>query len=143
MASMPDRRLLRKMMSRGVPRVEAALLPNRGGFRPPTTRAALRITPDSAERSKLRVREIFEEVDERMREGRRYLVGHRFTAADLTFAALASPMLLPAGCGAAHPVLDKVPPAKREEVRGLRDNEAGRFVLRLYSEERVRAPRGA
>lgn len=34
-------------------------------------------------------------------------------------------------------------PAMREEVRGLRDTEAGRFVLRLYSEERVRAPRGA
>ena len=87
------------------------------------------------------MREIFEDVDER--EGRRYLVGDRFRAADLTFAALASPMLLPAGCGAAYPVLHEVPPAMREEVRGLRDPEAGRFVLRLYSEERVRAPRGA
>jgi glutathione S-transferase len=58
-------------------------------------------------------------------------------------AALASPMLLPAGCGPDSPVLDEVPPAMREEVRGLGDTEAGRFLLRLYSEERVRAPRGA
>ena len=59
----------------------------------PLIRTAFRITPDSAERSRQRVHEVFREVDKYLRDGRRFLVGDRFTAADLTFAALASPVL--------------------------------------------------
>ena len=83
-----------------------------------------------------RVRGIFREVDERLCDGRRFLVGERFTAADLTFAALAAPVLFPAGCRAAYPALDAVPAAMREEALRLRDTDAGRFALRLFSQER-------
>ena len=38
------------------------------------------------------LREVFQQVDERLADGRQFLVGDRFTAADLTFAALASPV---------------------------------------------------
>jgi glutathione S-transferase len=137
---LPDRRLLRRMMSRGVPWLEASLLPMMMPIVVPAVRSAFRITPESAERSRQRVREVFQEVDERLSGGRRFLVGERFTAADLTFAALASPVLLPALCGAAYPDVDEVPPTMREEVLRLRDTDAGRFALRLYSQERVRPP---
>jgi glutathione S-transferase len=135
---LPHRRLLREIMSRGVPRVEARLLPVMMPIVIPLIRAALRITPESAQRSKLRVQEVFAEVEARLGDGRRYLVGDRFSAADLTFAALASPSLLPVQCGASYPPIDNVPPGMREEVRRLRDTEAGRFALRLYSQERGR-----
>jgi len=136
---LPDRGLLRKMMSRGVPRAEASLLPMIMPIVIPAVRAGLRITSDSAQRSMQRVCGIFREVDERLADGRGFLVGGRFTAADLTFASLASPVLLPAGCRAAYPELDEVPATMREEVLRLRDTEAGRFVLRLFSQERVRS----
>jgi glutathione S-transferase len=135
-----DRRALRKMMSRGVPWLEAALLPLLMPAIVPTVRAAFRITPDSAERSRLRVWELFKEVDERLRDGRPFLVGGRFTAADLTFAALASPVVLPAQCGASYPPLDEVHGAMREEVLRLRDTDAGQFALRLYGQHRAPAP---
>jgi len=137
---LPQRRALRRMMSRGVPRWEALLLPLLMPVVVPLVRAAFRITPDSAERSRQRVREVFDEVDARLADGRRFLLGERFTAADLTFAALASPALLPEACGASYPPLADVPPAMRDEVLHLRDSAAGRFALRLYAQERRRAP---
>jgi len=103
-------------------------------------RSSFRITPESAQRSLERVRDVFREVDERLADGRRYLVGERFTAADLTFAALAAPALFPAGCRAAYPALDEAPAAMREEVLRLRNSDAGRFALRAYLEERGGTP---
>src|SRR5207237_3447735 len=97
---LPDRGLLRKMMSRGVPRTEASLLPVIMPIVIAAIRSGLRITPDSAQRSLQRVHGIFQEVDKRLDDGRHFLVGERFTAADLTFASLAAPVLLPAGCRA-------------------------------------------
>ena len=134
-----DRALLRRIMSRGVSRVEAMLLPVIMPIVVPTVRTALRITPQSAQRSIEHVRAIFGEVDERLRDGREFLVGGRFTAADLTFAALAAPVLFPAGGGASYPALDDVPDAMRQEALQLRDSAAGRFALRLFAQERGRA----
>jgi glutathione S-transferase len=54
----------------------------------------------------------------------------------LTFAALAAPVLFPAECRAVHPALDDVPAAMHEEILRLRETEAGRFALRLFSQER-------
>jgi glutathione S-transferase len=134
-----ERHLLRRVMSRGVPRFEAGLLPviMPGVVR--LVRAGLRITPESAHRSIERVHGVFKDVDERLNDGRRFLVGERFTAADLTFAALAAPVLFPAGYRAAYPALDEVPAAMRDEVLRLRDTDAGRFALRLFSQERDRS----
>jgi glutathione S-transferase len=75
-------------------------------------------------------------VDERLSNGCRFLVDDRFTAADLTFAALAAPVLLPAKCRAVQPALDVVPAATREEILRMRDTAAGQFALRLFSDER-------
>jgi len=136
---LPERRLLRQAVSRGVPQFEAVLLPVilPGFIR--LVRSALRITPQSANRSIERVRGIFKGVDGRLVDGRRFLVGERFTAADLTFAALAAPVLFPPGYRAAYPTLDEVPAAMRDEVLRLRETSAGRFALRLYLQERGRA----
>jgi glutathione S-transferase len=133
---LPYRDALRTMMARGVPRWEAKLLPLLMPAVVPLVRRAFRITPESAERSRRRVHALFEEVGELLRDGRRYLVGGRFSAADLSFAALASPVLLPAACGASYPALETVPWAMRDEVQRLRDTAAGRFALRLYAQER-------
>jgi len=135
---LPKTRLLRAMMSRGVPRVEASLLPLIMPIVIPAIRAVFRITPESAQRSLQHVFEIFQEVDNRLEDGRQFLVGERLTAADITFAALAAPALAPAGCRAAYPELDALPAAMREVVLRLRDSQAGRFALNLYSRERDR-----
>lgn len=99
-------------------------------------RRGLRITPESASRSLDRVRDVFDTVEKRLAEGRRFLVGERFTAADLTFAALASPVLLPRGYGAPLPSLDELPEPILNLIEEMRGTEAGAFAQRLYRDER-------
>lgn len=132
-----DTKLLRSVWSRGVPRFEAGLVAVIAPLARLLVRSAYKITPEGAERSLARVHGVFRTVGERLRPGRRFLVGERFTAADLTFAALAAPVLFPAECRAVHPALNAVPETMREEVLRLRDTEAGKFALRLFAEERA------
>jgi glutathione S-transferase len=138
---LPQVKLLRSVWSRGVPQLEATMIPVIAPLARYLARAAYKITPESAQRSLERVRGVFREVDERLGDGRRFLVDERFTAADLTFAALAAPVLFPAECRATHPALEDVPAAMREEILRLRDTDAGRFALRLFAQERASTAR--
>jgi glutathione S-transferase len=133
---LPHPRLLTSLWSRGVPRVEALLLRTIAPVVRRLVRAAYKITPESAQRSLDRVRGVFQHVEEQLSDGRRFLTGERFTAADLTFAALAAPVLLPGECRAVQPALDELPPAMREEVLRLRNTVGGQFALRLFAQER-------
>ena len=133
---LPEKALLRDLWSRGAPPRETAWLPLIVPVARRLLRSAYKVTPVSGARSLERVQEVFDEVDARL-WGRRFLVGDRFTAADLTFAALAAPVLFPAECGAVLPALDDVPAAMRADVLRLRETRAGKFALRLYHEERA------
>lgn len=137
---LPHASLLRSLWSRGVPQFEASMVPAITPLARFLVRKGYRITHESGQRSLERVRGIFRDVDERLGDGRRFLAGDRFTAADLTFAALAAPVLLPVECRAVQPALDEVPAGVREEVVRLRDTAAGRFALRLFAQERGRLP---
>jgi len=99
-------------------------------------RRGMRITPESTERSLGRVREIFSMVGDRLADGRAFLVGEGFTAADLSFAALAAPVLLPRGYGAPLPSLADVPDSLLPLIEEFRGSEAGGFALRLYRDHR-------
>ncbi|HEY8379793.1 MAG TPA: glutathione S-transferase family protein [Nannocystis sp.] len=95
----------------------------------------LKLYPEPSARAKTRTEAIFAEVGELLADGRRYLVGARFSAADLTFAALAAPVVFPPQYG--FPVSDAVLPGPaRAWVEQMRATPAGRFALRLYAEER-------
>lgn len=135
---LPHAKLLRSVWSRHVPRLEASLVPVIAPVARYLARKSYRVTPESGQRSLERVRGVFREVGDLLRDGRRFLVDQRFTAADLTFAALAAPALFPAECRAAHPALDAVPAAMRDEVLHFRDTDAGRFGLRLFAQERAK-----
>lgn len=84
------------------------------------------------------VRALFREVSDELADGRRYLVGEHFSAADLTFAALSSLVLLPPQYGVPMLTLEQLPPAARRTVSEFRDTVAGQYALRLYAEERHR-----
>jgi glutathione S-transferase len=135
---LPDARLLRSLWSREAPGIEALLLPLITPIARRLIRSAYKVTPERALRSLNTVRDVFGQVDRQMSDGRRFLVGDCFTAADLSFAALAAPVLFPAECRAVLPVLDTVPVTMRDEVLKFRVTVAGQFALRLYAAERVR-----
>ncbi|MCA9655131.1 MAG: glutathione S-transferase family protein [Myxococcales bacterium] len=98
-------------------------------------RRALGISEPRARRSLERIRGVVAELDERLGE-RRYLVGERFTAADLTVASLLAPVLVPESYGAKLPPLDALPSELRAVVEETRATRTGAQVMRVYAEER-------
>ena len=136
---MPELPLLRHLWSSGgVPALEAALAGPLARVTRGIVRKAYRTTPDGGQRALEKVGAIFSQVSERLGADRRFLVGERFTAADLTFAALAAPVLLPRECRAAQPQFEALPAAMRAQIQRLRDTVAGRYALRLFARERGR-----
>lgn len=99
-------------------------------------RRGLKITPAGAARSAVRVRELFDAVGARLADGRPYLTGDRFTAADLTLAALAAPVLVPPAYERFLVPLAELPASFRAVVDGWRATPAGAFALRVYERER-------
>jgi glutathione S-transferase len=83
-----------------------------------------------------RVRQVFDTIAERLADGRQYLCADRFTAADLTFAALSSPVIAPPEYGIALPQPAEMPPGLARTVREFRALPAGRFALELYRTQR-------
>jgi glutathione S-transferase len=133
---LPETALLRSLWSSRVPAIEARLI---GATTPLVRRlvsSAYRIEQATAQRSLDRVRRVFAQVDTHLNDGRRFLVGEEFSAADLTFASLAAPVLFPRGCRAVMPALEAVPASMREEVLRLRATVSGQYALRLYEDER-------
>jgi glutathione S-transferase len=96
----------------------------------------LDITPESAAQSLEVVREVYDAVGERLADGRPYLMGDSFTAADLTFAALSAPLVLPLGYGVPLPSVEELPARMADVVRSLREHPAGAHALAMYRTER-------
>jgi glutathione S-transferase len=105
-----------------------------------TMRRFMRIDEAGALESRDRMRRVFDEVGSRLADGRPYLMGDRFGLADLTFAALAAPLVLPAE----HPIhgpypvdLPSVASDLASESQSLRDSPAGKFAARVYKDHRA------
>jgi glutathione S-transferase len=96
----------------------------------------LDVTPATAARSEAEVRTVFDEVAERLADGRPYLCGERFSAADLTFASLAAPLLMPPEYGVPLPQPEELPAEMAATVHELREHPAGAYALRMFREER-------
>lgn len=103
-------------------------------------RRHLSISERTAKQAAVRVDEELDYVAERLSDGRRFLVGERFSAADLAFAALAAAVIAPPIYGTPLPQPQDMPEPMAEAVLRWRSHPAGQFALRMFREERP-APR--
>lgn len=131
-----DREKMRNLWSEGTPLFEGF------GFEiffPLISKMAqklLNINEASAAESLLEIEQVFEMLNLRLADGRRYLIGDSFSAADLTFATLTAPVLLPPEYPIKLPSIEEEPPVMLETITKLRETQAGKYALRLYREER-------
>ena len=131
-----QRRQMLRVNNQGVPAWEGRLM---GAIWPLATRLASRrldIGPTTLRDDDPRVRQVFDVIAERLADGRRRLCGDRFTAADLTFACLASSVLVPPEYGVRLPQPDELPPQIARDVRSFREHPAGEYALALFRAER-------
>jgi len=103
---------------------------------------ALKVDEAGLARSTKKLEEVFATVEERLaaaeREGRSWLVGDAFSAADLTFAALAVPVLPTSDSGFNWPPRTLLPPAACRLAERLGATRAGAHALKTLSSERRR-----
>ncbi len=103
-------------------------------------RKGLRIDAAGAARSREKVLQAFDAVAAARADGRSFLTGDTFTAADLTFAALAAPVVLAPIYLRTLPPLDTLPAPVQASVAAFRAHPAGAWALHLYATERSPAP---
>ncbi|KAG6542649.1 hypothetical protein Mapa_015980 [Marchantia paleacea] len=92
--------------------------------------------PDAKENSLKVIQELYQEVEEALSDGRPYLCGNRFTAADLTFAALSGPIICPPKYGAWAPAFEEIPAEMAQIQLALRKSPAGQHVINVYEKQR-------
>lgn len=121
-----------------LPRAERLVLKTARPLLIEAMKKAFRVSDQARVRMEEKIRGIFEDASKRLSDGRPYLAGDRFTAADLTFASLATPVLLPDGVGHTFPPRSDVPREYDLFVRELSQTTAGKHAHRMYAEERSR-----
>lgn len=99
------------------------------------------ITDTSAAESYREIEIVFDRVDGLLADGRKYLLGDRFSAIDLTFAALTAPILQPPEHHIQPTPIDLLPAQMQTDIRKVQATPAGKFGLRLYQEHRYAAKR--
>ncbi|HWX75324.1 MAG TPA: glutathione S-transferase N-terminal domain-containing protein [Solirubrobacteraceae bacterium] len=102
-------------------------------------RRELEITPGIEREDEALVFAELDHVAALLADGREYLCGERFGAADLTFAALSASLLLPPEYGVRLPQPELLAPDTAALVRRAREHPAGAYALELFARHR-RAP---
>lgn len=133
---LPERASTSRVWSTGAPAFEAFVVRKTYPLLAAWMGRALAITPRTVDEMLTRIDAAFDAVEVRLADGRRHLTGDRFTAADLVFAALVGPAVLPEGYGGPLPTVDELPPRMRADHERLLARPAGEYALRLYREHR-------
>jgi glutathione S-transferase len=133
-----QRRLMQEVNFQGVPAWERRAMTALWPVAVRLGKGKLSITATSPDTDEPSVWRAFDAIGERLADGRRYLCGDRFTAADLTFAALSAAVVVPPEYGVALPQPEILPEHIARPVRAFRAHPAGEFALRLFREERRR-----
>ncbi len=98
-------------------------------------RRGLRLTPERTELMRNRIQHHFDRVAQRLGD-REYLFGDRFTAADLSLAALSAPLLDQVGYGGALLPRARCPAVVRDQIEAWQAHPIAAYVDRIYRRHR-------
>jgi glutathione S-transferase len=134
--TLPQRELVFRFNNQGVPPWEDRLIRHAWPLVKPFMRRVLDITPGIEVQDEAAVWREFDFVARTLEQRGPYLCGDRFTAADLTFAALSASVIAPPEYGVTLPQPDQVNPATAALVGRAREHPAGAYALRLFADHR-------
>jgi glutathione S-transferase len=97
---------------------------------------AFRIDEGTRTRALERIVAVMNDVDAILADGRPFLLGDRFTSADLTFASLSAPALLPDEFGAHLSKITSVEKPMADAIYQLRETRSGSHALRMFRDHR-------
>ena len=139
---LPHRDIMIRPLSEGTPSFEGLAVrwayPLFAGF----LRSGLHLSDSRAEEALGQIRAVVQSVDQRLTDGRRYLVGDRFSLSDMAFAVALGPLVVPDQYGGPLPSVGEMPPVLQSAVAEMRAHPAGQFALRIYRDHRRGAARG-
>jgi glutathione S-transferase len=138
-----EREIFTRVIAQGLSRTERAAFMALRPVLVKTLRRAFRLDKEGVkERTFTKVMQTLEQlgVEERLADGRRYLVGDRLTAADVALASLGARMVMPDEYGGDHalvsPSVADLPEGMRKQVEAFRATRTGQAILRFYREDR-------
>ncbi|WP_027007141.1 glutathione S-transferase C-terminal domain-containing protein [Conexibacter woesei] len=137
---LPHRQIMVEPLSQGAPPMEVRAVERGYPVFKLLLSALLRLSPSRAETMLTTIRSCLQRVDDRLADGRRYLLGDRFTLSDMAFAIASAPIVWPDQYGGAVPALADTPPGLQAVVRECRARPAGELALRIYRDHRNAAP---
>jgi glutathione S-transferase len=131
-----QKKLALRFNNQGVPAWEDRLMRIGWPGVAPFMRRALAITPGIEVEDEEIVWREFDFAAETLNQHGPFLCGERFTAADLTFAALSASLIVPPQYGIRLPQPEEVDPGTATLVRRAREHPAGAYALRLFAHQR-------
>jgi len=133
---LPHRELMIEPLTQGTPDFEVNAVKSAYSVFAGLLSTALGLSQKKADESLAQIRTVFVSVDQRLADGRKFLVGDRLSISDLAFAVAAAPLLLPEKYGGPIPSYDQMPAAVQSAVNEMRAHAAGEYALRIYKEYR-------
>lgn len=130
---LPDKKLSVSIIENAVPAYEAPVGKALFGVVRRMMFKRMNINKETAAQALEVTRDVFDEVGRLLSDGRAFLVGDRFTAADLTFASLAAIVLLPKEYKGPLPTIEQAPAEMKKAVEEFRAHPAGRFALKMFA----------
>lgn len=132
-----NREIMIDPLSNGAPKFEVTAVRVAYPIFAGLLRVLLKLNASHAESALGEIRKIMQQVDERLSDGRPYLMGDHFSLSDMAFAVAAAPIVWPDEYGGKLPPLADTPPEIRNAAAEMREHPAGQFALRIYRERRT------
>lgn len=97
---------------------------------------ALNISHEAAARSIETIQKEMDWLDKHLADGRQWMMGDRFTSADIACACMLAPAVLPPEYSAWIPAIDNLSERVAVPIREFRQRLSGQFALRVFAAER-------